>query len=67
MTNIQKCREIVETKTARRIDGVLVDTFTASAIVTVYDALNDRNKATLAAKNIHTMALIALKCMKGKG
>lgn len=44
---IQKCREIVKEHQAEEIDGVLMDAFTASAVVQVYDALNDENKEKL--------------------
>lgn len=44
---IEKCREIAAEHQAERIDGVLMDSFTASAVVQVYDALNDENKAKL--------------------
>lgn len=44
---IEKCREIVAECQADSIDGVLMDSFTASAAVQVYDALNDENKAKI--------------------
>lgn len=44
---IEKCREIVAEHQAESIDGVLMDAFTASAVVQVYDALNDENKARI--------------------
>jgi hypothetical protein len=63
---IAKLRTAVETGTAVRIDGVMVDITTAHAIVTVHDRLNERNRATLAAKSIGTMARIAWGCLRGK-
>lgn len=44
---LQKCRDIVAEHQAEDIDGVLMDAFTASAVVQVYDALNDENKTKL--------------------
>lgn len=44
---IQTCRDIVEHHQADVIDGVLMDAFTASAIVQIHDALNDEHKAKL--------------------
>jgi len=41
---IEKCREIVKEHQAMKIDGTLMDAFTASAVVQVYDALGDENK-----------------------
>ena len=43
---------------------VKVDAFSASAIIQVYDAINDTNKAKFAAMSIHQMATVAYKLMK---
>lgn len=43
------CREIVEESTALRFKGMLIDHFSASAFIKVYDAINDTNKEKLAA------------------
>ncbi len=61
MDAIDKVRRIVDDCQSDTIDGTLVDLFTASAIIAVYDRLNERNRKTLAAKKIGTMAHIALK------
>lgn len=49
MTRIELLRQIVDEHQAQRIriDGrkVYVDAFTASAVVQVYDALNETNRA----------------------
>ena len=42
---IEVCREIVKEHQAMKIAGTLMDAFTASAVVQVYDALGDKNKA----------------------
>ena len=41
---INTCRRILETKTFAKINEVMVDTFSASAILTVYDNISDANK-----------------------
>ncbi len=41
---IAKMRDIVDKNQAKKIKGVLVDRFTASMVVQIYDALNDSNK-----------------------
>jgi hypothetical protein len=43
---------------------VKVDAFSASAIIQVYDAINDANKAKFAGMSIHQMATVAYKLMK---
>jgi hypothetical protein len=43
---------------------VKVDAFSASAIIQVYDAINDTNKAKFAGMSIHQMATVAYKLMK---
>jgi hypothetical protein len=44
--------------------SVKVDAFSASAIIQVYDAINDTNKAKFAGMSIHQMATVAYKLMK---
>ena len=41
---IEKMREIVSKKQAMKVGGVMVDMFTASAVVQIYDKVNDANK-----------------------
>ena len=41
---IDKVKEIASKKQAMKIDGVMVDSFTASAISQIYDKVNDANK-----------------------
>jgi hypothetical protein len=41
---IKQMRDILSRKQAKKIKGHLVDTFTASAVVQVYDGVNDANK-----------------------
>jgi hypothetical protein len=42
----------------------LLDGFTASAIVQVYDALNDKNRGVFGALPIEKMARVAMKLIK---
>jgi hypothetical protein len=42
---VDDLRKIVDTKTMGKVSGQKVDLFSASAMVKVYDALNDKNKA----------------------
>ena len=51
----------------RKIDGVVVDATTATAILSVYDALNDANKTRLAALRIDRMAQLAWKVVRPSG
>ncbi len=60
---IDACRSIVAESQYAKINGHMVDVFTASAIVKVYDAVNDANKAKLAALPVARMASIAFKLL----
>jgi hypothetical protein len=42
---VELCREIQQEHAAKCLDGVVVDAWTAAAIVTVADGLNERNRA----------------------
>lgn len=61
---IAAVRQIVAEHQYAKIDGHMVDGFSASAIVQVYDALNDVNKAKYAAMPVDKMAAVAFKLMK---
>jgi DNA-directed RNA polymerase subunit H (RpoH/RPB5) len=60
-SNIDQIRDIVKTKGAKKVGGVMVDMFTASAIVKVYDAINDTNKAKMDKMTVPAMANVAYK------
>ena len=45
--SVDALKQIVADKSAAKVHGVLVDMFTASAIMKVYDAVNDKNKASV--------------------
>lgn len=64
---IAACRTIVEQKQFAKIDNYTVDLFTASAIVVVYDALNEQNRAKFLTLPLHKMASVAFKCVKVGG
>jgi hypothetical protein len=45
--SVDALRQIVADKNAAKVNGTLVDLFTASAIMQVYDAVNDANKVKM--------------------
>lgn len=57
-------RAVVAEKQYRKVNGVMVDLFTASAIVAVYDALSAPNQAKLASLPIPRMAEICFSLVK---
>lgn len=61
---IAAVRAIVDAKQYAKIDGVAIDLFSASAIVAVYDALNEENRAKYAAMPVRKMAIVAFKLIK---
>ncbi len=60
---IAAIRRVVERKQYAKIDGVMIDLFTASIICQVYDALNPVNKQKFASMPARKMADIAFKLM----
>lgn len=61
---IASMRKIVADKQAMKVDGVMVDMFTASAVTQIYDKVNDANKAKLDGMKASQLANIAYKMMK---
>jgi hypothetical protein len=61
---ISAIREIVTNKQYAKIDGVMVDLFSASAIITVYDHIDGPNREMFAKMPIAKMAAIAFKVIK---
>ena len=57
-------RQIVAEKQAAKVEGTMVDLFSASAIVSVLDALNETNKEKFLKLPVGRMADIAFKMMK---
>jgi hypothetical protein len=60
---IAKLRDIVENG-YNKVDGKTVDSFSASAIIKVYDALTDENKLRYVGLPVYKMADIAFKLLK---
>jgi hypothetical protein len=60
---IAALRQIVKSKQYAKIDNCMIDLFSASAIINVYDQLNDSNKAMYASKTAPVMAKVAFKIM----
>jgi hypothetical protein len=63
-TRIQAIRSILTNKAYAKIDGCMIDLFSASAICKVYDALSSVNQSKFAAMPAPKMALIAFKLIK---
>jgi hypothetical protein len=61
---IDKVKEIDSKKSAAKIDGVMVDSFTASAISQIYDKVNDANKKKMEKLPIIKLANLAMKMMQ---
>ena len=55
--------DIVKTKGAKKVSGVMVDMFTASMIQQVYNKVNDANKKKMEKANVQTLVQIAQKVM----
>jgi hypothetical protein len=64
---IAAVRRIVTECQYARIDGCMVDLFSASAIVQVYDALNPENQAKYSGLDVRRMADLAFKIANRKG
>lgn len=60
-------RAIVAERQYAKIDGTMIDGFSASAVVQVYAALNEANRAKFAALPAGRMAIVAFKLIKKAG
>lgn len=60
-------REIARKKTQGQIDGVMLDAYTAQAIMTVYAALTKLHKVQFAEMDIKTQAAIAFRLLAKYG
>ena len=56
-------KDIVKTKGAKKVNGVMVDMFTASVITQAYDKVNDANKKKMEKANVQTLVKLAQKVM----
>lgn len=61
MNRIEKIRQIVSEKQYASVDGVLVDLFTASAIIRIYDQGSDGAKKLIEELPIEKLGKIALE------
>lgn len=61
---IEKLQAIVENKQASKIDGVLVDLFSASTVMQVYNCVSPENQVKLAALPIQKMVDVSFKTLK---
>jgi hypothetical protein len=64
MARINAIRNIVDAGQYAKVDGCMIDLFSASSIVKVYDAINDDNKAKYRMKTAPVMAKIAFELLK---
>lgn len=64
MARIEAVRQIVERKQYAKVEGCMVDLYSASAIVKVHDALNAENQVRYRNLDIRKMASIAFKLLK---
>ena len=63
-TPVEVARRIVQNKQHEKYKGMMLDTFTASAIVQVYDAVNDANKKKLDSLKLPKLVKLVWKVMK---
>ena len=63
---VDKVKQVASKKQAMKIDGVMVDTFTASAISQIYDKVSDANKKKMDKLPITKLANLAMKMMQKK-
>ena len=63
----QILRRIVDNQQYEEIDGVIIDLYSASAIVAVLDAINETNKVKYLTQPIDVMANIAFKLLNQGG
>jgi hypothetical protein len=61
---IAAIRRIVTEGQYAKVDGTMIDLFSASAVIGVYDKLNPENQAKYAAMPAGKMALVAFKLLK---
>jgi len=63
-TPVEVARRIVQNKQYEKYKGMMLDTFTASAIVKVYDAVNDANKKKLDSLKLPKLVSVVWKLLK---
>ena len=61
---VTACRVILHDKAYAKVNGWMVDHFTASAIVAVYERLNPVNQAKFISASIEKMAIVAYRLLE---
>lgn len=61
---IVACRRIVANSQYEKIDGVLMDLFTASAVIKVYDTICDQNKELFLSVRLDEMVAMTWAVLK---
>jgi len=62
-TAFEMMQDIVKNKSAKKIEGTLVDMFTASVVVKAYKLVNDANKKKIEKSKLNSLVAIAQKIM----
>lgn len=65
--SIDQVRQILDAKQYGKVDGMQLDTFSASALVQIYDALSPENQAKLAAMSLDRAMNVVWKLMNKTG
>lgn len=63
-TRIEKIRWVFENHQAARVDGVFLDATTASMLVKIHDALNEKNRVMFVALPMCKMVAVGWKLVK---
>ena len=63
---LARMRRIVASGTAAKVNECFVDTWSASAVVKVYDAVNEKNKARLLALPVARVCQIATQVLSNQ-
>ena len=64
IARINAIHQVVTDKQYAKIDGIMVDLFSASTIMAVYNAINETNQAKFRNMPVARMASVAFKVMK---
>lgn len=59
MNTIDKVQSIMDNGSAMKIDGVMVDTFTASVIMAIYNKVNEKNQDKMRSMPVEKLAISA--------
>ena len=64
---LAEMRKIVASGTAAKVNECFIDTWSASAVVKVYDAVNEKNKVRLLAMPVARVCEIAMQALSNRG